>query len=76
MKRKTVITILLAVLSLTCSTAKKKPTTNTTLRGYPSGTIDEYHFHAIPFTLLIDRNGNIVEKNVPPTTGKINELLK
>lgn len=46
MKRKTVITILLAVLSLTCSMAKKKPAINTTLRGYPSGTIDEYHFHA------------------------------
>ena len=46
MKRKTVITILLAVLSLTCSMAKKKPAINTTLRGYPSGTIDECHFHA------------------------------
>ena len=37
---------------------------------------NKFQFNAIPFTLLIDRNGNIVEKNVPPTTGKINELLK
>ena len=33
-------------------------------------------FNAIPFTLLIDRNGNIVEKNVPPTAAKLDELLK
>jgi len=37
---------------------------------------NKFQFRAIPFTLLIDRNGNIVEKNVPPTSVKIDELLK
>ncbi|QFQ11707.1 TlpA family protein disulfide reductase [Pseudoprevotella muciniphila] len=35
-----------------------------------------FQFNAIPFTLLIDRKGNIVEKNVPPTSMKIDEMLK
>lgn len=47
MNKKTIITALLAVLSFTCCMAKeKKPAIKATLRGYPSGTIDEYHFHA------------------------------
>jgi hypothetical protein len=47
MNKKTIITALLAVLTFTCCMAKeKKPAIKTTLRGYPSGTIDEYHFHA------------------------------
>ncbi len=37
---------------------------------------NKFQFNAIPFTLLIDRNGNIVEKNVPPTAAKLDELLK
>ena len=37
---------------------------------------NKFQFNAIPFTLLIDRNGNIVEKNVSPTTLRIEELLK
>lgn len=37
---------------------------------------NKFQFNAIPFTLLIDRNGNIVEKNVVPTAAKIDELLK
>jgi thiol-disulfide isomerase/thioredoxin len=37
---------------------------------------NKFQFNAIPFTLLIDRNGNIVEKNVPPTATKLDELLK
>ena len=37
---------------------------------------NKFQFNAIPFTLLIDRYGNIVEKNVPPTTAKLDELLK
>ncbi|MBR1594560.1 MAG: TlpA family protein disulfide reductase [Alloprevotella sp.] len=36
----------------------------------------KFQFNAIPFTLLIDRSGNIVEKNVPPTAAKLDELLK
>ena len=36
----------------------------------------KFQFYAIPFTLLIDRQGQIVEKNVPPSAGKIDELLK
>ena len=43
---KIIITFLLAVLPITCCMAKKKPAINATLRAYPSGTIDEYHFHA------------------------------
>ena len=46
MNKKLIITALLAVLTFTCCMAKKKPAINATLRGYPSGTIDEYHFHA------------------------------
>ena len=46
MNKQTIITILLAVFTFTCCMAKKKPVVNTTLRGYPSGAIDEYHFHA------------------------------
>ncbi len=37
---------------------------------------NKFQFNAIPFTLLIDRNGNIVEKDVPPTAAKLDELLK
>ena len=37
---------------------------------------NKFQFNAIPFTLLIDRYGNIVEKNVPPTAAKLDELLK
>ena len=37
---------------------------------------NKFQFNAIPFSLLIDRNGNIVEKNVSPTTARIDELLK
>jgi hypothetical protein len=37
---------------------------------------NKFQFSAIPFTLLIDRKGNIVEKNVHPTAVKIDELLK
>ena len=37
---------------------------------------NKFQFNAIPFTLLIDRKGNIVEKNVPPTSMKIDEMLK
>ena len=37
---------------------------------------NKFQFYAIPFTLLIDRNGTIVEKNVPPTAARIDELLK
>ena len=36
----------------------------------------KFQFYAIPFTILIDRQGQIVEKNVPPSAGKIDELLK
>ena len=36
----------------------------------------KFQFYAIPFTLLIGRQGQIVEKNVPPSAGKIDELLK
>ena len=46
MNKKLIITAMLAVLTFTCCMAKKKPAINATLRGYPSGTIDEYHFHA------------------------------
>ena len=35
----------------------------------------KFQFYAIPFSLLIDRKGNIVEKNVAPTAAKIDELL-
>jgi len=42
---KIIITFLLAVLPVTCCMGKKKPAINATLRGYPSGVIDEYHFH-------------------------------
>lgn len=45
--KKTIITALLALLASTCCIAKeKKPVLNDKLRGYPSGAIDEYHFHA------------------------------
>ncbi len=37
---------------------------------------NKFQFNAIPFTLLLDRNGNVVEKNVPPTAAKLDELLK
>ena len=37
---------------------------------------NKFQFNAIPFTLLLDKKGNIVEKNVPPTAGIIDELLK
>ncbi|MBR1400182.1 MAG: TlpA family protein disulfide reductase [Prevotella sp.] len=37
---------------------------------------NKFQFNAIPFSLLIDRNGNILEKNVSPTTARIDELLK
>ena len=44
---KTIITAMLAVLTFTCCMAKeKKPAIKTRLKGYPSGAIDEYHFHA------------------------------
>ena len=46
MNKQIIITALLAVLTFTCCMAKKKPAINATLKGYPSGTIDEYHFHA------------------------------
>lgn len=46
MNKKSIITILLAVLPLTCCIAKDRSKVITTLKGYPSGTIDEYHFHA------------------------------
>ena len=47
MNKQTIITVLLAALTFTCCIAKeKKPVINATLKGYPSGTIDEYHFHA------------------------------
>lgn len=36
----------------------------------------KFQFYAIPFTLLIDRQGNIVEKNDPPTARMIDGLLK
>lgn len=36
----------------------------------------KFQFNATPFTLLIDRNGNIVERNAPPAAAKIDELLK
>lgn len=44
--KKQIITLLLAVLPFACSIAKVKPKVITTLKGYPSGAIDEYHFHA------------------------------
>lgn len=44
--KKQFITLLLAVLPFACSIAKVKPKVITTLKGYPSGAIDEYHFHA------------------------------
>ena len=37
---------------------------------------NKFQFNAIPFTLLVDRNGNIVEKNVQPTAARLDELLK
>lgn len=37
---------------------------------------NKFQFNAIPFTLLIDRNGNIVEKNGAPTAAKLDELLR
>ena len=37
---------------------------------------NKFQFNAIPFTLLLDRNGNVIEKNVPPTAAKLDELLK
>ena len=47
MNKKTIITILLAVLTFTCCMAReKKPAIKARLKGYPSGAIDEYHFHA------------------------------
>ncbi len=46
MNKKSIITILLAVLPLTCCITKVRSKVITTLKGYPSGTIDEYHFHA------------------------------
>jgi len=46
MNKKTIITALLAVLTFTCCIAQKKTKIKTNLQGYPSGTIDEYHFHA------------------------------
>ena len=48
MKRTNIILALLAVLTLTAQTAvakKKSQPVLSTLRGYPSGVIDEYHFH-------------------------------
>ena len=45
--QRTIITILLAVLTFTCCMAReKKPAIKARLKGYPSGAIDEYHFHA------------------------------
>ncbi len=47
MNKHIIITALLAVLFFTSGIAKeKKPIVKSTLRGYPSGTVDEYHFHA------------------------------
>ena len=44
---KKIIIASLAVLTFTCCIAKeKKSIINATLKGYPSGAIDEYHFHA------------------------------
>ena len=44
---KTIITAMLAVLTFTCCMAReKKPAIKARLKGYPSGAIDEYHFHA------------------------------
>ena len=38
---------MLAVLTFTCCMAReKKPAIKARLKGYPSGAIDEYHFHA------------------------------
>ena len=44
--KKLIILILLAMLPLICCIAKVKPKVITTLKGYPSGAIDEYHFHS------------------------------
>lgn len=47
MKRINIIIALLVVLTLTAQTAvaKKTQPVLSTLKGYPSGVIDEYHFH-------------------------------
>ena len=46
MNKKTIITALITVLPFVCSIAQEGRSQNAKLRGYPSGTIDEYHFHA------------------------------
>lgn len=45
MKKKTILTILLALIAM-AGLGKVKPKVLTTLQAYPSGVIDEYHFHA------------------------------
>ena len=45
MNKQAILTLLLALVAM-AGQAKLKPKVITTLRGYPSGTIDEYHFHA------------------------------
>lgn len=45
MNKKTIVTILLTLIAMT-GQGKVKPKIRTTLKGYPSGAIDEYHFHA------------------------------
>jgi peroxiredoxin len=37
---------------------------------------EKFQFQAIPFTLLIDKNGNIVERNAHPSRAKIESLLR
>ena len=63
MYRRTIITALLAVLTFTCCIAKKKPELNTRLAGYPSGTIDEYHFHAGK-AVILGRFVNRTERDI------------
>ena len=47
MSKKIIFTILFAVLACTCCMAQKnKSAIKATLKGYPSGAIDEYHFRA------------------------------
>ena len=45
MNKQAILTLLLALVAM-AGQAKLKPKVITTLRGYPSGAIDEYHFHA------------------------------
>ncbi len=47
------------------------------LRGWNSSVVSQYGFNGIPFTVLVDRDGKIIEKNLrgPALEAKLKEVL-